>query len=128
MVCPRSHSKLEVGLILRLRPLAFLLEVAVGSLFPVQTCKPMFLISEPKMIPKPEAPSPRICFRELCWCHSLGLGWPGGLVSPMAAMALVFRMSPRPGQSSRSRMTWIAGTGPFYWREDAVNIPPLLPL
>lgn len=123
-VCPRSHSKLEVGRIVKLRPLAFLVGV---SWIPVAHAhlQTMFLISEPRMIPNPEAPSPRICFRELCWCHRLGLG---SLVSPVAAMALTFRMAPKPGQPSRSRMTWIAGAGPFYWREDAVNIPPLLPL
>lgn len=86
-VCSGSHSKLEVGLILEIRPLACSLEAAIGSLSCRVTCKPMFLISESRMIPGPEAPTPSTGFREPCGCCSLGSGWPGCLVCPVAAMA-----------------------------------------
>lgn len=52
-VCSRSHSKLEVGLILELRPLAYLVGAAVGAPFSRATCKPLFLTCESRMIPGP---------------------------------------------------------------------------
>lgn len=110
-VCSRSHSKLEVGLILELRPLAYLVGAAVGAPFSRATCKPLFLTCESRMIPRPEALGLGTGFTEPCWCCSFGLGWFGCLVSPAATMALTSRMAPRTGQSIRSRMTWRAGAG-----------------
>ena len=38
--------------------------------------------SESRMIPGPDALGSGIDIRELCWCYSLGIGWPRCLVSP----------------------------------------------
>lgn len=88
----------------------------------------MFLTSESRMIPGPGALGLGIGFREHCWCHSLGIGWPGHLVTPTAAMALTFRIAPRTSQSFRSRMTWRAGAGPFLQERGCYQHSPLLPL
>lgn len=106
---------------------AFLVGATVGSLSPRATCKPVLLISESRMIPGPEVPGLGIGFRELYWCCSLRLGWPGCLVSPVAAVALTSRMAPRTGQSIRSRMTWRAGAGPFYGRQCCLHSPLVAP-
>lgn len=65
-MCSRSHSKLQVGLILELRLLAYAVEAAVGHLLPRATCNPLFLLSESRMIPGAEALGPGTGWRELC--------------------------------------------------------------
>lgn len=65
-MCSRSHSKLQVGLILELRLLAYAVEAAVGHLLPRATCNPVFLLSESRMIPGAEALGPGTGWRELC--------------------------------------------------------------
>lgn len=82
-----AQGHTEVGLNLEIRLPACSVAAAVGSLSCRITCKPTFLISESRMLPGPEAPGPSIGFRDACGCCSLGSGWPGCVVSPVAAMA-----------------------------------------